>query len=108
VAKKEGGGMGEWTWLHTRFPVADIEITSAPLDAKTANVIVRTMRSLPEVNGQAMYEVRVAPHNVAPFRGGPWIAKFTEDELTHPGEKLLQFRAEIATAIELAKLNRKS
>lgn len=91
--------MGEWTWLHTRFPVADIEITSAPLDAKTANVIVRTMRDLPSVGGEPMVEVRVARHNVAPFRGGPWIKQFTHDELLNPGDKLAQFRALIADEI---------
>jgi hypothetical protein len=91
--------MGEWTWLFTKFPIADIELMSDPIDAKTANVLVRTYRSIPPTDGTPMFEVRVAPHNVAPFRGGPWLRQFTVGELESPGEALSAFRDFIAEEI---------
>ena len=102
--------MGEWTWLHTMFPLADIDLISEPIDAKTANVIVRTIRRLPisEADGVQMYEIRVAPHNVAPFRGGPWLARFREDELQNPGEALQRFRMKLAEQLAEAKSKGKS
>ncbi len=97
--------MGQWTWLHTLFPLADIELISDPIDAKTANVIVRTIRKLPNVDegGNTIYEVRVAPHNVAPFRGGPWLERFREAELAEPGEAVYAFRAKLCEELTEAK-----
>ncbi len=102
--------MGQWTWLHTLFPLADIELISDPIDAKTANVIVRTIRRLPDEqdDGQPMYEVRVAPHNVAPFRGGPWLKRFPENELAEPGEMINNFRSLLCLELMEAKRRGKS
>lgn len=102
--------MGEWTWLHTLFPLADIELISDPIDAKTANVIVRTIRRLPEPDsdGETLYQVRVAPHNVAPFRGGPWIARFREEDLALPGDAVYAFRAKLCEVLNEAKKRGKS
>ncbi|WP_026960869.1 hypothetical protein [Alicyclobacillus herbarius] len=96
--------MGEWTWLHTVFPLADIELMQPPIDAKTANVLVRTVRRLPaaptaDIDKDVWYEVRVAPHNVAPFRGGPWLHHFRRQDLEHPGPEVAAFRAALAKAI---------
>lgn len=97
--------MGEWTWLHALFPLADIELMSSPVSARDANVLVRTIRKLPlNDDAQVSFEVRVAPHNVAPFRGGPWLHTFAEHQLAEPGEALLAFRAKLAAAVENAKL----
>jgi hypothetical protein len=93
--------MGEWTWLFTRFPLADVELMSAPIEPQVANVLVRTFRAVPEV--PQTYEVRVAPHNVAPFRGGPWIKQFSEAELASPGDAVAQFRAEIWEAVRQSR-----
>lgn len=90
--------MGQWTWLFTKFPLADIELTSPPIDAKTANVLVRTVRVYQDDTGTKA-EVRVAPHNTAPFRGGPWLHTFTEDELTNPGTAVVQFRDHLAAEV---------
>lgn len=97
--------MGEWTWLHVLFPLADMELISDPIDAKAANVIVRTIRALKtdETAGDKRFEVRVAPHNVAPFRGGPWLREFSKAELQTPGESLYAFRAQLAAEIEAAR-----
>lgn len=91
--------MGEWSWLHTKFPLADIELIADPIDAKYANVIVRTIRLLPPINGENRYEIRVAPHHVAPFQGGPWFAQFTEQELREPSAALYAFREHLACAL---------
>ncbi|MCL6516402.1 hypothetical protein [Alicyclobacillus sp.] len=91
--------MGEWTWLFKRFPLADMEVAGPPLDPRVANVLVRTFRRVPDEGEEARYEVRVAPHNVAPFRGGPWLRTFTESELEEPGEAVARFRDEIAREI---------
>ncbi|WP_067930884.1 hypothetical protein [Alicyclobacillus kakegawensis] len=94
--------MGEWTWLHTLFPLADIELMQPPIDARTANVLVRTVRRLPPMDGgdaEDWYEVRVAAHSVAPFRGGPWLHRFRHKDLEQPGEELAAFRAALAKAI---------
>ncbi|MCL6627299.1 hypothetical protein [Alicyclobacillus shizuokensis] len=96
--------MGEWTWLHTLFPLADIELMQPPIDARTANVLVRTVRHLPRPpmgagDAENWYEVRVAPHSVAPFRGGPWLHRFRQQDLEQPGEELAAFRAALAQAI---------
>jgi len=91
--------MGQWTWLHAVFPLADIELAQPPIDAKVANVIVRAVRELPTEAGVRRFEVRVAPHNVAPFRGGPWLRRFTEAELVEPGASLFEFRALLAAHI---------
>ncbi len=97
--------MGQWTWLHTLFPLADIELISDPIDAKTANVIVRTIRRLPSTSadGRTMYEVRVAPHNVAPFRGGPWLEQFFEEDLAQPGMAIANFRTRLCEVLNEAK-----
>ncbi len=102
--------MGQWTWLHTLFPLADIELISDPIDAKTANVIVRTIRRLPEPSedGMPMYEVRVAPHNVAPFRGGPWLERFREADLADPGEAVIRFRSKLCEVLSEAKAKGKT
>lgn len=91
--------MGEWTWLHVLFPAADIALTAHPIPPKVANVIVRTCRPLDDdVNGRC-YQLRVAPHNVAPFGGGPWTRIFPESALAHPGDELDDFREKLAAAI---------
>jgi hypothetical protein len=104
--------VGEWTWLHVWFPLADIELISDPLDAKAANVLVRTVRKVPVsgsdmergfTSGEAVYEVRVAPHNVAPFRGGPWLRRFTQHELEHPGQAISDFRAFLCEEVRKAR-----
>lgn len=95
--------MGEWTWLFTKFPIADVELMSDPIDARTANVIVRTFREIPVANGLSTYEIRVAPHNVAPFRGGPWIRQFSATDLEDPSDAIASFRAFIAEEIERAR-----
>lgn len=95
--------MGEWTWLHALFPLADIELVSAPIDARSANVLVRTVRRLPDEDAAGRYEVRVAPHNVAPFRGGPWLRAFAEQELEQPGEAIAQFRQALADEVRKAR-----
>ncbi|MBX5437218.1 MAG: hypothetical protein IRZ33_08370 [Alicyclobacillaceae bacterium] len=64
---------------------------------------MRTVRRAGEEGGQAVYEVRVAPHPVAPFRGGPWIRRFSEAELEEPGEGIAAFRAAIAEEIRRAR-----
>lgn len=98
--------MGEWTWLHALFPLADIELTKPPIDAKVANVLVRTVRRMPQEgiegksSSQPRFQVRVAPHNVAPFRGGPWTRVFSEADLTNPGDEWEDFRIKLAAAIE--------
>lgn len=95
--------MGAWTWLFTKFPIADMELMSHPIDAKTANVLVRTYREIVSADGLPIFEVRVAPHNVAPFRGGPWLRQFTQDELENPGDSLFSFRSNIAEEIHKPK-----
>jgi hypothetical protein len=90
--------MGEWTWLFTKFPLADVELSSHPIEPQTANVLVRTVRAVPGAADE--YEVRVAPHNTAPFRGGPWVRRFHGDELTNPGEALAEFREDIWRSIQ--------
>ncbi|WP_029420924.1 hypothetical protein [Alicyclobacillus macrosporangiidus] len=97
--------MGEWTWLFTRFPLADMELVAEPMDPRIANVLVRTLRRLPDDgSGEGpKYEVRVAPHNVAPFRGGPWLRTFTERELEQPGAEIARFRADLLSEIARCK-----
>ncbi len=96
--------MAEWTWLHVHFPLADIELMDKPIAAKDANVLVRTIRKVTDKDsGDERYEVRVAPHNVAPFRGGPWLHTFSRFDLEQPGEALAAFRERLATAVEEAK-----
>jgi hypothetical protein len=104
--------VGEWTWLHTWFPLADIELISDPLDARAANVLVRTIRKIPVTNSElnegqkpdeVAYEVRVAPHNVASFRGGPWIRRFTQHELENPGQAIHEFRAFLCDEVRKAR-----
>jgi hypothetical protein len=101
--------LAEWTWLHSWFPLADIELMRPPIDAKTANVLVRTVRRLPAgeagEDAEPWYEVRVAPHNVAPFRGGPWLHRFRHSELENPGTELAAFRAALAAEIARCKRN---
>ena len=92
--------MAEWTWLHAVFPVADIELTQSPLEPQIANVLVRTVRVVPGTDDQ--YEVRVAPHNVAPFRGGPWLHRFSKQALLEPGNELTDFRAALVEQIRVA------
>lgn len=106
--------MGEWTWLHAVFPIADVELTKPPLDPQTANVLVRTVRRVPEMEvgpdflpGEVVYEVRVAPHNVASFRGGPWRRRFSKEDLATPGPALSDFRTRLAEAVEVAKTKAK-
>lgn len=93
--------MGEWTWLFQKFPVADIELMSDPIDVQAANVIVRTIRAVPGEPGQ--YEVRVAPHNVSPFKGGPWLHRFSEMELANPGPAIEEFRQKLYEQIQEAR-----
>lgn len=98
--------MGEWTWLHAVFPIADVELTQSPLEAQAANVLVRTVRRVPESEAggeQDIYELRVAPHNVAPFRGGPWLGRFSAAELEDPGPALARFRVRLAQAVNVAR-----
>ncbi|MCL6445946.1 MAG: hypothetical protein K6T83_21300 [Alicyclobacillus sp.] len=93
--------MGEWTWLHAVFPLADIELTQPPIDPKVANVLVRTVRRVESGDGgKERYEVRVAPHNVAWFRGGPWVRTFDAVDLETPGAALADFRAKLWAQIE--------
>lgn len=96
--------MAQWTWLHALFPLADIELMKEPIETKIANVLVRTVRMAPtSVAGiEEFYDVRVAPHNVAPFRGGPWLHRFSKSELLEPGEELLAFREALAREIQKA------
>lgn len=96
--------MGQWTWLFTQFPLADIELMSEPIDAKVANVLVRTFRVREEA-AERLIDVRVAPHNTANFRGGPWFHTFTEQELTEPGEAVRNFREALAKEIEQCRSN---
>lgn len=85
--------MSEWTWLFRLYPLADIELMGPPVDVKSANVLVRTARvTQDEETGETLVTVRVAPHNTAPFRGGPWVHTFREQELLKPGEAIVQFR----------------
>lgn len=91
--------MGQWTWLFTKFPLADIELVGPPIDSKTANVLVRTVRVYEDESGRYA-EVRVAPHNTAPFRGGPWFHTFTELELSQPSPAVEAFREFLAREIE--------
>lgn len=113
--------MGEWTWLHALFPIADVELTQPPIDAAAANVLVRTIRAVPEAHSApasnvtpanaagstevsvTQYEVRVAPHNVSPFKGGPWLCRFTREELEEPGAALYRFRARLAEEVARAR-----
>lgn len=96
--------MGEWTWLHVHFPLADIELMDAPISAKDANVLVRTIRKVQDAkDNEVYYEVRVAPHNVAPFRGGPWLHTFSQADLEQPGMELTAFRQRLAVAVDEAK-----
>ncbi|WDL96236.1 hypothetical protein [Alicyclobacillus sp. ALC3] len=101
--------MSEWTWLHAVFPLADVELTKPPLEPQAANVLVRTVRRVPEsefteeMTGTEVYELRVAPHNVAPFRGGPWRRRFVREELETPGAALSDFRERLAEAVETAR-----
>jgi hypothetical protein len=96
--------MGQWTWLFTKFPLADMELMSDPISVEDANVLVRTFRGVPDTDGSELfYEVRVAPHNVAPFRGGPWIRRFSEAELALPGDAIATFRSALALEIESTK-----
>lgn len=95
--------MGEWTWLHVEFPVADIELVSRPIDPKAANVLVRTIRRLADDSKGPRYEIRVAPHNVSPFKGGPWLRQFTHAELDEPGDALYAFRAYLAEQVDAAR-----
>jgi hypothetical protein len=90
--------VGQWTWLFSKFPLADIELTSPPIDSKTANVLVRTVRVYEDDTGTKA-EVRVAPHNTAPFRGGPWFHTFTAEELANPGSAVDEFRHQLAAAV---------
>lgn len=91
--------MAKWTWLFSKFPLADIELVSPPIDPKTANVLVRTVRVYEDDSG-TMAEVRVAPHNTAPFRGGPWLHTFKVEELTEPGAAVKQFREALVKELE--------
>lgn len=92
--------MGEWTWLHVSFPLADLALTQPPLPPKVANVIVRTVRKVESADdGEPQYMLRVAPHNVAPFRGGPWTRVFRESDLRDPGEAMADFRERLTQAI---------
>lgn len=95
--------MGQWTWLHQLFPLADIELISHPLDAKAANVLVRTIRELPYAQGARQFMVRVAPHNVSPFKGGPWLCTFREEELENPGEAVERFRTILCEEVRKAR-----
>ncbi len=94
--------MGEWTWLDHKFPLADLELMSPPIPAQVANVLVRTIRALPRTaeTESVFYEVRVAPHNVAKFRGGPWLHVFDEDALQNPGAEVDAFREALWTALQ--------
>lgn len=94
--------MGQWTWLFTKYPLADIELVSSPIDSKTANVLVRTVRVYEDETGTKV-EVRVAPHNTAPFRGGPWFHTFEEQALLNPGAELAQFRESLASEVARCK-----
>lgn len=91
--------MSEWTWLFTKYPLADIELMAAPFDAMTANVLVRTVRVVEQTDG-VHATVRVAPHNTAPFRGGPWLHTFSEDELLTPGRAVADFRQALVAEVE--------
>lgn len=76
-----------------------------PIETQVANVLVRTVRLVPKEEAEAgsredLYDVRVAPHNVAPFRGGPWLHRFSESELLTPGEELTAFRNALASEIQ--------
>ncbi|MCL6636340.1 MAG: hypothetical protein K6T26_00210 [Alicyclobacillus sp.] len=102
--------MAEWTWLFTRFPLADMELVSV-LPPRVANVLVRTIRQLPNQvaaepatgpvagKGEAHYLVRVAPHPVAPFRGGPWVREFAHSDLANPGPALAAFAQDLAAQV---------
>lgn len=94
--------MGEWTWLHVLFPNADIELTKAPIEPADANVLVRVVRKIQE-GGEERFQVRVAPHNVAPFRGGPWLHTFTRAELEQPQEEFGKFRSALAEQLKKVK-----
>ncbi|KPV44259.1 hypothetical protein [Alicyclobacillus ferrooxydans] len=91
--------MGQWTWLFAKYPLADIELVSNPIDSKTANVLVRTCRVYEDETGTKV-EVRVAPHNTAPFRGGPWFHTFDEQALFNPGTELALFRESLASELD--------
>jgi len=97
---KEVSQVAEWTWLHAVFPVADIELIQSPIEPQIANVLVRTVRVVPGTEDQ--YDVRVAPHNVAPFRGGPWLHRFSQKALLEPGDELIAFRTALAEQIRIA------
>ena len=94
--------MGEWTWLFQWFPLADVELMSKPIPTDVANVLVRTIRRVPDAETD-LYEVRVAPHNVAPFRGGPWLRRFSREQLEHPGDEVSDFCRRIAEQIDGAR-----
>lgn len=93
--------VSEWTWLHVLFPLADIELMKDPIETQIANVLVRTVRPVVNEGGQTeeFYDVRIAPHNVAPFRGGPWLHRFAKSELLTPGQELIQFREALAREV---------
>jgi hypothetical protein len=99
---EEEVSVGEWTWLHHKFPLADLELMSPPIPAQVANVLVRTIRVLPTTaqTESVSYEVRVAPHNVAKFRGGPWLHVFREDALRSPGAEIDAFREALWVALQ--------
>ncbi|GMA51981.1 hypothetical protein GCM10025857_33380 [Alicyclobacillus contaminans] len=90
--------MGEWTWLFTKFPLAEVELTNDPIPPDVANVLVRTFRPWPSRDG--FYEVRIAPHNVASFRAGPWRSVFPEAELVNPGAALQSWKLDVWRDIE--------
>lgn len=91
--------MSEWTWLFAKYPLADIELMAHPFDAMTANVLVRTVRVVAGAD-ETRVTVRVAPHNTAPFRGGPWLHTFSEDELLTPGQAVVNFRTALLAEVK--------
>lgn len=96
--------MGEWTWLHKIYPLAGIQLTRWPIKPEDANVLVRLVRQVSD-QGQIRFQVRVAPHNVAPFQGGPWIHTFLASELEHPQDEFAAFCQALAVELEKAKGN---
>ncbi|QQE77409.1 hypothetical protein [Alicyclobacillus sp. SO9] len=94
--------MGEWTWLHSLFPLADIAFTKSPIQTEDANVLVRVVRRV-EDEAEELYQIRVAPHNVAPFRGGPWLHTFAKTELEQPGKEFEDFCIALAGELHRVK-----
>lgn len=90
--------MGEWTWLFAVYPLADIELISKDFEPAVVNVLVRTAKVFGDEEGVKV-TVRVAPHNTAPFRGGPWHHTFSERDLLSPGQELVHFREALAREV---------